>query len=128
VRPLGHAAVHKQDAAFGRGGRGQPAEHSGPDVVVPDVGLVHEVQGHFGRDRLAGRGAAIWFQGVPEPAVGITVGGQRVPHRLRGAAFEQALVPALVNDPRVRGQELDCFFHVWSRRGHHLTAPASPPS
>ncbi len=89
VRPLGHAVVHEQDAASGWGGSGQPAQDAVPRTGVPDLGLVDDVQGHLGRDRLAGRRSAVRFECVPVPAIAIGAGGQRVPEWLGCAAVEQ---------------------------------------
>src|SRR5262249_29642737 len=96
---------------------GQPA--------VPGVALVQDAQGERDGQRLAARAAGVRLQRVAEPAVGVAVGGDRVPDRARATAGEQPLEPAAADHPRARGQELRRGIDIWFR--HVSTAARRQP-
>src|SRR5262249_35680472 len=88
-----------------RGHRPQPVARATDQVLVPRVGLVHDAQRHRRGGRLAARRAAVRFERVAEAAVGIAVGGHRVPHRRSRAVLEKPLEAAPVKHPGIGGDE-----------------------
>ncbi len=89
---------------------------------------MQDAQGKLDRGRLAGRRAAVGLQAVPEPAVGIAVGRDRVAHRLGSAVAQQPAEPAPVQDPAAGGDELFCGVYVRNVHAADSTTGRACPS
>jgi AraC-like DNA-binding protein len=62
---------------------------------------------------------------VPEPAVGVPVGGDRIPYRCGAAAFEQPLEAAAVEDSGVAGEEVCGGIELSGFHGSIVVLPSS---
>ena len=127
MRPARDRWVDEHRPARRLGVRGQPPAGALGQPVVPRVCLVQCTQSELDGYRLAAGAASVRLQGVPEPAVGVAVGGDGVPDWKRPAASEYAFEMPPFEHARVGGQVLLSSVDV--RFGHevqHSTAPAAP--
>jgi hypothetical protein len=90
---------HERHPALGRGHRGQPVAGRRHHRAVHGADLVQHPERHLDRLGLAPRPAQVRLKGVPEPAVGVLVGGQRGQHRPAVAAQEQVGEAVAVDQP-----------------------------
>ena len=99
------------------------------EALVPRVGQVYDPQGHLHGGGLAGRRAEVRLERVPEPAVRVAVGRDRVPHRRGRAPAEQPLEHPPVEHPRAGGEEVRRRVEVRSLvHALHLTSTRAAPS
>jgi hypothetical protein len=98
-RVLQDRGEHERHPALGRAGADQPVAGRRHHRVVHGVDPVQHPERDLQRLRLAGRPAQVRLERVPEPAVGVPVGGQGGQHRGPVAAQELVGEPVAVDEP-----------------------------